>query len=68
MNPPVSIPSGNPAPPPQAAANNDRQWPAGRLMSMDVYRGFVMTLMVAEVLRFGDLHETLPNSAQCGSF
>jgi len=32
-------------------------------MSMDVYRGFVMTLMVAEVLRFSKLHETFPESA-----
>ena len=31
-------------------------------MSMDVYRGFVMTLMVAEVLRFDKLHEAFPNS------
>ena len=30
---------------------------------MDVYRGFVMTLMVAEVLRFSKLHRAFPDSA-----
>lgn len=30
---------------------------------MDVYRGFVMTLMVAELLRFDKLHEAFPGSA-----
>ena len=33
-----------------------------RLMSMDAYRGFVMVLMAAELLNFGHLHETVPNS------
>lgn len=32
-------------------------------MSMDAYRGFVMTLMAAEILQFERLHETFPNSA-----
>lgn len=31
-------------------------------MSMDVYRGFVMTLMVAELLQFEKLHEAFPGS------
>ncbi|GAB4026777.1 DUF5009 domain-containing protein [Spirosoma koreense] len=30
---------------------------------MDAYRGFVMTLMAAEILRFHQLHEAFPNSA-----
>jgi predicted acyltransferase len=35
---------------------------AGRLMSMDAYRGFVMTLMAAEILQFYKLHEAFPDS------
>lgn len=34
-----------------------------RLMSMDAYRGFVMTLMAAELLQFQAVHEALPGSA-----
>lgn len=34
-----------------------------RLSSADVYRGFVMLLMMAEVLHFGDVSEALPDSA-----
>jgi len=63
MNQPVSSLSGNTASPPQTTTKHTQQWPAGRLMSMDVYRGFVMTLMVAEVLRFSKLHEAFPDSA-----
>jgi heparan-alpha-glucosaminide N-acetyltransferase len=39
--------------------------PAGpaRLRSIDAYRGFVMLLMLAEVLRFCDVSTALPNSA-----
>nr|WP_254448565.1 hypothetical protein [Spirosoma rhododendri] len=33
-----------------------------RLMSMDAYRGFVMTLMTAELLQFQAVHEALPHS------
>lgn len=33
-----------------------------RLTSADVYRGFVMLLMMAEVLHFGDISEALPES------
>lgn len=33
-----------------------------RLVSMDAYRGFVMTLMAAELLQFHRLHEAFPNS------
>ncbi|AQG81664.1 acyltransferase family protein [Spirosoma montaniterrae] len=33
-----------------------------RLQSLDAYRGFVMLLMMAEVLRFHKIHEALPNS------
>lgn len=35
----------------------------GRLASLDAYRGFVMLLMMAEVLRFGAVSERLPDSA-----
>ncbi|TAE32333.1 MAG: hypothetical protein EAZ91_05595 [Cytophagales bacterium] len=34
-----------------------------RLQSLDAYRGFVMLLMMAEVLRFHRVHESLPDSA-----
>jgi predicted acyltransferase len=34
-----------------------------RLKSADVYRGFVMLLMMAEVLSFQSVHEALPESA-----
>ena len=34
-----------------------------RITSVDVYRGFVMLLMMAEVLSFGRVSESLPNSA-----
>ena len=37
-------------------------FPASRLMSMDAYRGFVMTLMAAEILQFDHLHKALPDS------
>jgi predicted acyltransferase len=43
-------------------ANSSSSFPTGRLMSMDVYRGFVMTLMVAELLQFHRLHEAFPNN------
>ncbi len=36
---------------------------AGRLMSMDAYRGFVMFLMTAEILHYGRISEALPDSA-----
>jgi len=38
----------------------------GRLMSLDVYRGFVMFLMVAEVLRLAAVARALPQSAFWG--
>src|SRR2546422_720066 len=34
-----------------------------RLVSIDAYRGLVMFLMMAEVLKFWRVHEALPNSA-----
>ncbi|WP_353718154.1 DUF5009 domain-containing protein [Dyadobacter sp. 676] len=34
-----------------------------RVSSVDAYRGFVMFLMMAEVLRFGNVAEALPDSA-----
>lgn len=36
---------------------------AGRLISMDAYRGFVMFLMTAELLSFHRLHEAFPDSS-----
>ncbi|GAA4467403.1 DUF5009 domain-containing protein [Nibrella saemangeumensis] len=39
------------------------QFRAGRLMSMDAYRGFVMFLMMAEVLEFGRVAKLLPDSS-----
>lgn len=47
-------------PPPLSA--NQTGFPAGRLMSVDVYRGFVMFLMAAEILQFDHLHESFPDS------
>lgn len=37
--------------------------PAKRLLSADTYRGFVMFLMMAEVLRFHSVSEALPDSS-----
>lgn len=37
--------------------------PPQRVSSVDAYRGFVMLLMMGEVLRFGHVAEALPNSA-----
>jgi predicted acyltransferase len=39
-----------------------RDLPAGRLLSMDAYRGFVMLLMAAELLQFSAMHEAIPTS------
>lgn len=47
---------------PDSLTNSASSFPAGRLMSMDVYRGFVMTLMVAELLQFHRLHEAFPTN------
>lgn len=38
------------------------EFPAGRLLSVDAYRGFVMLLMMGEVLHFDRLHEAFPDS------
>ncbi|WP_051054008.1 acyltransferase family protein [Fibrella aestuarina] len=38
------------------------EFPAGRLLSVDAYRGFVMLLMMGEVLHFDHLHEAFPGS------
>jgi predicted acyltransferase len=37
--------------------------PPQRVSSVDAYRGFVMFLMMAEVLRFGHVAESFPQSA-----
>jgi hypothetical protein len=34
--------------------------PQGRIASVDVYRGFVMLLMMAEVLSLSDVSKALP--------
>ncbi|MFD2936884.1 acyltransferase family protein [Spirosoma flavum] len=49
-------------PQPVSTTQTGHSWP-GRLMSMDVYRGFVMFLMAAEILQFDHLHEAFPTSA-----
>lgn len=51
---------------PQSVSAPPGDFLAGRLMSMDVYRGFVMTLMAAEILQFDHLHDAFPNSAFWG--
>jgi predicted acyltransferase len=38
-------------------------WPPGRVASIDAFRGFVMLLMLAEVLRLWTLHDAFPDSA-----
>lgn len=43
-------------------APGQTEFPAGRLMSMDAYRGFVMLLMMGEVLHFGRLEDAFPTS------
>jgi heparan-alpha-glucosaminide N-acetyltransferase len=48
--------------PPTAAAAPATVLP-GRLVSIDVYRGFVMLLLLAEALRSCDVAEALPGSA-----
>src|SRR5205809_7496997 len=51
-DPPHSAPSAAPA---KGLTN--------RLVSVDAYRGLVMLLMMAEVMKFGRVHEALPDSA-----
>lgn len=51
-----------PNPMPSLSTESQTSFPAGRLMSMDAYRGFVMTLMAAELLRFEQLHDAFPAS------
>lgn len=46
----------------QASALSGPSWP-DRLMSMDAYRGFVMLLMAAEILKFHRLHEAFPDNS-----
>lgn len=45
----------------QTSLLSGHSWP-GRLMSMDAYRGFVMVLMAAEILKFYTLQEAYPDS------
>ncbi len=45
----------------QTSLLSGHSWP-GRLMSMDAYRGFVMVLMTAEILKFYTLQEAFPDS------
>ncbi len=40
----------------------ENQTPTARLISVDAYRGFVMLLMMGEVLNFGKVAKNLPNS------
>ncbi|WP_365981609.1 hypothetical protein [Spirosoma sp.] len=47
---------------PQLTPDKQAGFLAGRLMSMDAYRGFVMTLMAAEILKFHHLHDAFPDS------
>lgn len=49
-------------PPPQAAPAARTDAVAARLVSLDAYRGFVMLLMMAEVLRFAAVARALPES------
>lgn len=62
--PPTGLPANQARP---GVARSDQPWSSPpfpvRLMSMDAYRGFVMILMVAEILQFHRLHEAFPDSA-----
>ena len=52
------------SPPPETTVPpNFIKAPAGRLTSIDAYRGFVMFLMVAEVLHLGTVARKIPDSA-----
>lgn len=46
----------------QAAQSVSAQLPVSRVTSVDVYRGFVMLLMMAEILSLQSVAEALPNS------
>src|SRR5262249_20272262 len=48
--------------PAAAAAVTESQPSSRRLLSIDVYRGWVMVLMLAEVLRFCTVAEALPGN------
>jgi uncharacterized membrane protein len=56
MNTTAATPSENPAPPP----NGTKATFPERLTSLDAFRGFVMFLMMAEVLRFHRVADDLP--------
>jgi predicted acyltransferase len=47
---------------PLSATITNPQIPAGRIASVDIYRGFVMLLMMGEVLSFESVSAALPNS------
>jgi predicted acyltransferase len=47
---------------PSAEATVNPQIPVGRIASVDVYRGFVMLLMMAEVLSFESVAAALPDN------
>jgi predicted acyltransferase len=47
---------------PAASKPAEKQKATSRLASIDTYRGFVMFLMMAEVLRFGRVYELLPDN------
>lgn len=51
-----------PNPASSSAADLKAATPAQRLVSLDAYRGFVMLLMVAEVLHFGRVARAFPES------
>ena len=56
--PPAEPPAAN-APPPEASVAAEKPAPWKRLASVDAYRGFVMLLMMAEVLHFRRVSEAI---------
>ena len=56
--PPAEPPAAN-APPPEASVAAEKPAPWKRLASVDAYRGFVMLLMMAEVLHFSRVSEAI---------
>jgi predicted acyltransferase len=61
MATPVSLSTADPTKP--GSLLGQPGLPDNRLMSLDVYRGFVMLLMAAELLQFERLHDAFPNNS-----
>lgn len=63
MSQPVQNVPGDTVEAPASGAIVNPKMPAARIASVDVYRGFVMLLMMGEVLSFESVAKALPNSS-----